>query len=308
MPRPFSDDDLDAAAALLAERHARHRVAEPLLPADVDFRAEVEAPWRRPGASGAVSEDGFLLGAPREDPVWGPNVWVELAGHAVEDAEAARDLYALAAQRWVDEGYTRHYVVVPATDAQLVDAWFRLGFGQQHAFGIREVPEQTAFPEGTREAEPADVDALVALGPLVADHQALAPVFGPGRRREEDDVDSLRGEILEGLQSDDVADVVAERDGRIVGYFYVSPAEHSGMHVGLARPPGAAYLAWAATAPHVRSSGVGVALTEAAFAWARSRGHDVMVTDWRVTNLLSSRFWPARGFRTTFLRLYRSIP
>jgi hypothetical protein len=33
-----------------------------------------------------------------------------------------------------------------------------------------------------------------------------------------------------------------------------------------------------------------------------------MVTDWRVTNLLSSRFWPARGFRTTFLRLYRHIP
>jgi hypothetical protein len=27
-----------------------------------------------------------------------------------------------------------------------------------------------------------------------------------------------------------------------------------------------------------------------------------------VTNLLASRFWPRRGFRTTFLRLYRSIP
>jgi hypothetical protein len=33
-----------------------------------------------------------------------------------------------------------------------------------------------------------------------------------------------------------------------------------------------------------------------------------MVTDWRVTNLLSSRFWPRRGFRLSFLRLYRSIP
>jgi hypothetical protein len=27
-----------------------------------------------------------------------------------------------------------------------------------------------------------------------------------------------------------------------------------------------------------------------------------------VTNLLASRFWPKRGFRTAFLRLYRSIP
>jgi GNAT superfamily N-acetyltransferase len=80
------------------------------------------------------------------------------------------------------------------------------------------------------------------------------------------------------------------------------------MHAGLARPPGAAFLAWAGTRPEVRGSGAGLALTQAALAWAHPRGHEVMVTDWRVTNLLSSRFWPARGFRTTFLRLYRSIP
>jgi GNAT superfamily N-acetyltransferase len=80
------------------------------------------------------------------------------------------------------------------------------------------------------------------------------------------------------------------------------------MHAGLARPPGAAFLAWAATLPEVRGSGVGLRLTQAAFAWACSRGHEVMVTDWRVTNLRASRFWPSRGFRPTFLRLYRSIP
>ncbi len=56
-----------------------------------------------------------------------------------------------------------------------------------------------------------------------------------------------------------------------------------------------------------RGSGAGLALTAASFAWARGRGYPAMVTDRRVTNLLSSRFWPKRGFRTTFL-LYRSIP
>ncbi len=82
----------------------------------------------------------------------------------------------------------------------------------------------------------------------------------------------------------------------------------SSVHSGLARPDGAALLGWAATEPAVRGSGAGLALTEGAFAWARERGHAVMVTDWRVTNLLSSRFWPQRGFRETFLRLYRHIP
>jgi ribosomal protein S18 acetylase RimI-like enzyme len=49
-------------------------------------------------------------------------------------------------------------------------------------------------------------------------------------------------------------------------------------------------------------------LTDATFAAAAARGYTAMVTDWRVTNLLASRFWPKRGFRTAFLRLYRSIP
>src|SRR6266545_3885367 len=34
--QPFSGDHVDAAAKLLEQRHARHRAAEPLLPADAD--------------------------------------------------------------------------------------------------------------------------------------------------------------------------------------------------------------------------------------------------------------------------------
>jgi len=30
------------------------------------------------------------------------------------------------------------------------------------------------------------------------------------------------------------------------------------------------------------------------------------VTNWRVTNLLASRFWPARGFRPSYVRLHRA--
>ena len=79
------------------------------------------------------------------------------------------------------------------------------------------------------------------------------------------------------------------------------------MHPALARPASAAYLAFAITHPDARGSGAGVALTTACFAWARDHGHETMVTDWRVTNLLASRFWPSRGFRTSFLRLHRLI-
>src|SRR5215216_4256358 len=143
----FSEHHLDDAARLLGKRHERHRAAEPLLRKEIDFRAELETLLARAGVSGAVAVRdgrvaGYLLGAPREDSIWGPNIWVEAAGHAVEEAEDARDLYAAAAEYWVEQGRTRHYVLVPADEA-LVDAWFRVGFGGQHAHGIREVPART---------------------------------------------------------------------------------------------------------------------------------------------------------------------
>ena len=67
-------------------------------------------------------------------------------------------------------------------------------------------------------------------------------------------------------------------------------------------------LANAATEPSDRGSGVGVALAAHVLGWAHEHGYPTMITDWRMTNLEASRFWPRRGFRETFLRLYRSIP
>jgi ribosomal protein S18 acetylase RimI-like enzyme len=311
--RPFSDEFLDPAAELLAARHRAHRVAEPLLPARYEepdaARAEVEA-LLTAGAAGALAlrngrVTGYLIGAPRPVAVWGEHVWVELAGHAVEDAETLRDLYATAAARWVDEGRVQHYAMVPATDAALVAAWFRVGFGQQHAGGIQETPE-AAWPEGVRLAAEPDVDALLELDPLLPDHQAQSPVFARGF--PPGDPAEVRAELLADLAKPEIGDLVAESDGVIVGAFQLVPVELSSVHSGLARPEGAVLLNWAATRPEVRGSGAGVTLTQAAFAWARERGYRVMVVDWRVTNLLASRFWPARGFRETFLRLYRHIP
>lgn len=217
---------------------------------------------------------------------------------------ARPDLYAFSAQRWVDEGRTRHYAVVPALDDH-VGAWFRLSFGAQHAHGIKEVEEAT-WPPGARRAEDRDIDALAELSPLISRHQWLAPVFS-GVEWNKDEAE-LRVMLAEDIANDELGELVYERDGRVVASFEIVPVEKGSMQHGLAEPEGAAYLGWAASLPDVRGSGAGVALTEAASAWARERGYATMVPDWRETNLLSSRFWPARGFRRCFLRLYRSIP
>jgi GNAT superfamily N-acetyltransferase len=311
--QPLSDEHLDGAAALLEERHAHQRAAEPALPEHVDFRAEVEALWKLDEASGVVAiQDGelvgYLLGTHRDES-WGSNVWVELAGHAVREPEIVRDLYAAAAQEWVERGRDRHYVLVPTADPAHVDAWFRLSFGAQHAAGIQATPESTAGAPANvvvRRAVAGDLEAATELDLELPRHQERSPVFSQPAPTAVTDDD--REQFLSEVDDPEVALFVAEMDGKAVGELLMVPVERSSMHVGLARPERAAFLTFAATLPEARGSGAGLALTNAGLEWAREQGYPVVVVDWRETNLLASRFWPKRGFRRTFLRLYRSIP
>jgi GNAT superfamily N-acetyltransferase len=315
----FSDAHLEDAAALLGARHARDRQAEPLLPKRYEDPAEarvlLEEAWRADGASGSAALrdgrlTGFLIGAPRETDRWGENVWIEHAACAVEDAELARDLYGHAAARWVDEGRTRHYVLVTA-EPKLVDAWFRLGFGQQQAHGYQEVGGHAAVevPDGCEIRPPteAEVDRFVELGLDVElpQHQRSSPVFSGAPLPSED---AIRQEWADSLASSLEHVLIGYRNGTPVACWSVCAAEESSHHRGLGLPENACYLAYAVTLPESRGSGIGVALTQAELAWAAEQGYATMVTDWRVTNLLASRFWPNRGFRPSVLRLYRSIP
>jgi ribosomal protein S18 acetylase RimI-like enzyme len=322
MPRleivPFSDEHLDEAGGLLAARHADHRRSEPLLPARYEAPAEaareLAAAWSREGASGAVGlRDGrivgYLLAAPRDPAIWGDNVWVEASGQAVEEAEDVRDLYAVAAAGWVEAGAVRQYVLVPATAAALLDAWFRLGFGQQQAHAVQEITTvEPRVPDGfeIREPREQDVEALIAVEFALPTHQQSSPVFSGISLPGEDEMRAEWHSTLAGNNDETV--LIGLRDGRPVACWSFAPASSSTHYQGLMQPERASYLAFASTLPEARGSGVGLALTDATLAAAAERGYTAMVTDWRVTNLLASRFWPKRGFRTAFLRLYRSIP
>jgi ribosomal protein S18 acetylase RimI-like enzyme len=307
--RPFSDEHLDDAARLLAARHERHRQTEPLLPEVTDFRAELEGEWRADGASGvaAFSGDelvGYLLASPRRFGS-GTDTWmvVGVAGHAVAgDAELVRDLYAAAASAWVDSGHTRHAAFVPSADASLVDAWFRLSFGASGALAMRETaPEQQLDASvRIRHGTPDDLVDAARLDRLMTESMIPSPSFSPSSapsatEAEEEWRDTWDDEKFEHF--------VAERDERIVGHIvlYRRPPD-------LRVPTNSIDLAAASTEPEARGSGVGRALTEHVLGWAHAAGVPAMTIDWRMTNLYASRFWPRRGFRPTFLRLYRHLP
>jgi GNAT superfamily N-acetyltransferase len=313
--RPFEDTDLGAAAGLLAQRHKEHRKRHPLLPADYEDEllalVEVTALWESESASGAVMiEDGeltgYVLGAPKKSPVWGPNIWVEAAGHAVREPEHIRDLYAAAATKWVDDGRIAHYALVP-DDSQLLDAWFRLAFGSQHAHAVRPPPTTPLLPPPDlliRRAVREDIPVLAELDLALPQHQGLSPVFATG---ELPTLEEAVADWEESIDDQDYASFVAEYNGQVIGSAVGCSLEKSSSHNGLARPDNAGFLGFAAVLPSARGRGAGRALGEAVLQWAATTGYTSVVTDWRVTNLLSSRTWPRLGFRQTFHRLHRMI-
>jgi len=316
--RPFGQGDLDAAAELLAHRHRRHRLAEPLLDPAFEqapaVRREIEALVADETASGwTASRDGrllgYVIGVAKASEVWGPNVWVEAAGHAAIDPAVIRDLYAVAAGRWVDEGRIYHHALVPASDDGLVEAWFSLDFGQQHLHAVRESPPATfgVVPRSElviRRAVRDDIPALVTLERVLPDHLGLSPVFS---RLPPTPVEEVIAELEDDLAGSRFIYFVAEHEGRVIGSAIGCALVESRGATGLNRPPDAGDLAYVAVLPEARGRGAGRALGETILAWSRDAGYPSVATDWRSTNLEADRAWRNLGFRPSFRRLHRVI-
>jgi len=280
----------DEAARLLAERYRRQRAAEPLLPDVDDFEAHVPA-------EGLVAIREGEAVAYLSGEVDGPVARVGFGGHAAAEPEALRDLFAAEAERWA---VTRFAVAVPAGEESLVDAWFRLAFGCQFVWAVREVEpaEPVDFGGTIRPATRDDTEAIVDFDELLHVHQRTAPSFSGY-------VAPPRAEVRAEVWADDAwLPFVAERDGQPVGLLGLYRRPEGGLRV----PANNIDLSFAVTQPGARGSGVGRALTAYALNWAHEHGYRSMTVDWRTVNLLSSRFWEHRGFRPQYLRLYRAVP
>ena len=139
---------------------------------------------------------------------------------------------------------------------------------------------------------------------VLPEHQLRSPVFsqaGPPTLEE------ARAEWEEDFDDPAFTTFVAELDGacRRLG----DRLRDRGLldAPGHRAPAGAGFLGFAAVLPEARGLGAGRALGETVLDWAREAGYPTVVTDWRMTNLLSSRTWPRLGFRPTFYRLFRAI-
>ena len=290
----------DEAARLLGERFARQRAAEPLLPEIDDFAAQVPAD---DGVVATRAGEGvaYLSGAPKDGIAT-----VGFAGHAASEPEALRDLFAVLAERW---DVTRFAVAVPASDRELIDAWFRLAFGCQFMWAIRETGGGADGASPFRRADvairpgtPDDLESTAAFDEILWLLQARSPSFSGLQPPSPDEFRAEWSDLWDDPEL--FTHFVAEQDERTVGHALLYRRPEGDLRV----PPRNIDLAHAATLDDVRGTGVGLALADHVLRWANAHGFDSMTTDWRSVNLLSSRFWPHRGFRPQYLRLYRAVP
>src|SRR4051794_32976340 len=310
--QPLEDEHLDAAAALLADRHVRHRQAEPLLPEVSAFRTQLARDLDHELASGVVALRrakvvADLIGRVEDDALLGDRrAIVDFAGcaAAARRGEAIRDLYSALAARWVAAGATRHQAAIPASDEALIDPWLRLAFGVQFVWAVREPEAMKPVEAGVkiRPGTPDDLDLVVRLDRSLYEHHGGPPSFNgvPPPSDEE-----FRAEWSDLWDDPELyTHFVAERGGTAVGHVVLYRRPTGDLRV----PERNVDLSHAATVPAARRSGVSLALTGHALTWAQEHGFRSMTIDWRSVNLLASRFWPRRGFRPTYYRLYRALP
>jgi GNAT superfamily N-acetyltransferase len=309
---PLEDDQLDAAAALLADRHQRHRQAEALLPKVDDFKAQLQRELEPDGAVGVVAMRGdeivaYVVGRLERDPQLGDvRAIVDLAGCAAAagEAEAVRDLYAALAARWIAAGATRHLALIPASDEALTDPWLRLAFGVQYIWAVRETAVMKPIDANVRirPGTPDDLELVAKLDRTLYEHHAQSPSFSGLTIPTDDEFQADWSDLWDDGELH--THFVAERDGIGIGHAVLYRRPTGDLRV----PDDNIDLSHAATLPSARRTGVSVALMAHALTWAHEQGFRSMTTDWRSVNLLSSRHWPRLGFRPTYYRLYRAVP
>jgi len=167
--------------------------------------------------------------------------------------------------------------------------------------GESEASDMSAGPI-VRRATSADLPTIGRLGALlIAEHHAFdSRRFLAARPRTPVDYASFLGTQLE---DPDVAVLVADHDGDVVGYAYAAMEGYD--YMALRGPAGA--LHDVIVDPAFRRRGVGRLLLDAALAYLKSRGAPRVVLSTAVQNEPAQRLFASLGFRRTMIEMTREL-
>lgn len=307
---PFSEDHIEAAAALVAARYRAERDFNKSLPTKYE-EAEAIVPIlqdnsKRTTGVTTIREGrlaGFATGLMtmhRE----ARTAYIPDWGHGTEPADrwgTYRAMYAGLAHHWVANGYFTHIVTVFANEREVADAWFSLGFGLENVDALREVSlvEGPVAEVEIRRANPEDFDVVMALTLATRQHIATTPAFRPL-------LDHEGAEYYKQQLSDlDVVWWLAYQDGEVVGGMRIVPSSKRNFVMTVADESTCA-ITMAFTMEKERNHGIGTTLLKHSLEWVRSVGYKKCAVDFESANIPGSRFWLA-NFQPVCYSLVRRL-
>jgi ribosomal protein S18 acetylase RimI-like enzyme len=250
---------------------------------------------------------GYLFGSIRADSNLGRYVSVPYEGVAVksdESYELVRKLYAKVSELWLQQGCFTHSIVLPVGHKTYYEAFLQLSYAIEQVYAVMDlekyVPFEQAAEVNVRLANNKDNEALGRMSDIIAKFHNSAPVFEPVfpetlKRRTE-----AYKELVE-EENDDIV-LIAENDNEELGFLC-----YELINPNLMMPDNAIELSIAGTYSTHMGAGIGKKLVNEGCRIIRERGYEKVITDWRISNLAASAFWPKCGFKPIAYRMNRYI-
>ncbi|WFA09276.1 hypothetical protein [Tissierella sp. Yu-01] len=258
---------------------------------------------------GAFANDqlvGYIIGKIMIDNGRGRHIWVPYEGIAIrmdQPSELIRNLYANVSILWLEQGCFSHYTLVPLGNQVYYEAFLQLSFFIQQVHAIMNIEDYKPFEKVSdadiRLANKKDSEAMGRMSSIIHSHQNSAPVFEPA-------LPEVVVQIKEGykrlVEDDEAMIIIAEKDMKELGFQVYEPITSD-----LMAPDDGVELSIAGIYPSLMRSGVGKKLMNVGSRVVKEKGYNNIITDWRITNLASSTFWPKCGFKPIAYRMVRYI-
>jgi ribosomal protein S18 acetylase RimI-like enzyme len=249
---------------------------------------------------------GYLFATIESSTLNGSMAWVPYEGLAInknESKDLVRLLYAKASEVWVNQGCLYHSLYIPLGQDNYYQALLHLGFHIEQVHAVLPMNQyqhlDTKNPIAIRQANDNDRELLGKMSRIIIDDQIQSPVY----LRITDAMIQKRKKAFETLvDEDDVIVLIAEKDNQGLGYFdfeYLSNA--------LMVPNKTIELCVAGVFEAFRGLGVGKALMNHSHELLKNKGFKYIKTDWKVSNISASNFWPKCGFKPMVYRMVRVI-
>lgn len=230
--------------------------------------------------------------------------YLGLAIHQTDDELLIKMIYQEVSKLWLKNGCATHHITTPLGNKTYMNALLHLSFAYDQAYAILDVNDYKQFPLNheidIKKATVNDQDVLEGMSSIIQSHQHDSPVYGPYHQ----EVLELFKQGYRNLVTDeDIIDVwIASYDEKPAGFQVMELSEKGPM-----TPSDTAELSVQGTIESFRGLGIGKSLMNQGITDIKTKGYRYVSTDWVISNLTSSSFWPSCGFIPYAYRMTRTI-